>query len=627
MESSIRNICIIAHVDHGKTTLVDHILRQAGTYASHETLTERVMDSQDQERERGITILAKNAAFKIPDSEGNTVKVNIMDTPGHADFGGEVERVLGMADGAILLVDAAEGPLPQTRFVLSKAIERKLPVALFVNKVDRQEVRGSDLMQKCVDKTFDLFVELGASDAQCDFPILFACGRDGICCEKEDEIEDMLSNKSNYSLKPLFEKVLAFPEPQKSDGAPQLLVSNVVYDDYIGFMALGKVKQGTLSKGMPVVRMGVNAKGEPTNEKFQATKLITFSAGTKQEETDLITCGDIGLVAGCSSFEIGDTVGTEDSEALPRIEVEKPTMRMLFSVNTSPGSGTDGKAIQSRELRERLMREVRNNVALQLENAAEPDQFYMQGRGELQFSIIIETMRREGLEFMVGRPAVLIRQEGEERFEPFEKLSLDIPEEVGSDVTQMFQQRKGKLVSYEKSNTNADAPRVRIEIEIPTRGTIGINSRFKTLTKGSGLISSEALGYQKHQGDIVSRKSGSIVADRSGKTTAYALFQIQQRGQLFLSEGEETYEGMIIGECAKENDINVYASRPKKLTNIRTSSSDGITILQGIKRMSLEQYIEWIDDDDWIEITPSKIRLRKKVLAANQRSVRRGEKV
>ena len=623
MASSIRNICIIAHVDHGKTTLVDHILRQAGTYASHESLTERVMDSQDQERERGITILAKNAAFKTTDKNGNTVKVNIMDTPGHADFGGEVERVLGMADGAILLVDAAEGPLPQTRFVLTKAIERKLPVVLFVNKVDRQEVRGSDLMQKCVDKTFDLFVELGASDEQCDFPILFACGRDGICCEKEDQIEDMLENKSKYNLGPLFEKILDFPEPEKIEGAPQLMVSNVVYDDYIGFMALGRVRQGKITKGMPVIRMGVNEKGDPVKEKFQAAKLITFSTGTKQEEVDEITCGDIGLVSGCSSFEIGDTVGTEESEALPRIAVEEPTMRMLFSVNTSPGSGTDGKAIQSRELRERLMREVRNNVALQLENAAEPDQFYLQGRGELQFSIIIETMRREGLEFMVGRPAVLMQQDGEKKLEPFEKLSLDIPEDVSSDVTQMFQQRKGKLVSYEQTSASVESPRVRIEIEIPTRGTIGINSRFKTLTKGSGLISSEALGYQPHSGDIISRKNGCIVADRTGKTTAYALFQVQQRGMLFIGEGEEIYEGMIIGECAKENDINVFASRPKKLTNIRTSSSDGITILQGIKSMSLEQYIEWIDDDDWIEITPSKIRLRKKVLAANQRSVRR----
>ncbi len=623
MHKDIRNICIIAHVDHGKTTLVDHLLKQAGTHQAHENIAERVMDSEDQEKERGITISAKNAAFTLGDT-----KVNIMDTPGHADFGGEVERILGMADGAILLVDAAEGPLPQTRFVLSKAIEKNLNIILCINKVDRQEVQGNDLVTQCVDKTFDLFVELGATDEQCDFPIVYACARDGICCSTDDGIPKMLAGEDHKDLKPLYDLIKNLPSPiDKSDAELSMMVSNISYSDFIGFMALGRIRSGVISVGDTVYRHGVDEKGNPMKKKFQVSKLLEFK-GLIQEEVKSIGAGNIGLVAGCDDYQIGDTIGGEETVPLERIVVEKPTMSMIFSVNTTPKSGADGKAIQSRELRERLIKEVRNNVALQLENAPEADQFYLMGRGELQFSIIIEKLRREGLEFMVGRPFVLMKEdESGEKQEPFERLTIDVPDASSSDVTNMFQQRKGVLMGFEQIQGNSEVQRVKMTIEIPTRGILGMNSRFKTLTRGAGILSSEIIGYREHQGEIAHRKVGSIIADRAGKTTAYALVQIQQRGQLFLGEGIDVYEGMIIGECAKENDINVFANRPKKLSNVRSSGSDGLTILHGTKKMSLEQCIEWIDEDEWIEITPVNVRLRKKVLPANMRSVKRADRV
>lgn len=620
---NLRNICIIAHVDHGKTTLVDYLLKQAGTFASHEVTADRMMDSDSQERERGITISAKNASFRL----GN-VKVNVVDTPGHADFGGEVERIMDMVDGAILLVDAVEGPLPQTRFVLQKAIEKNLKIVLCINKVDRPEAIGSPMISECVDKAFDLFIELGASEEQCDFPIIYACARQGWCTKDADAIPTFLEGGGERTLKPLFDEILAIPAPVVDDSADlQMLVSNIAYSDYLGNLALGRVRAGTAKRNQGLIRHGVNSAGSATIEKFQVFRLLSYE-GMKQVEVEELRAGDIGLIAGCENLEIGDTLAGPNADPLPRIKVEEPTMRMIFSINTTPNSGREGKAIQSRELRQRLLNEVRNNVALRFEDTETADQFYVLGRGELQFGILIEKMRREGYEFMVGRPNVLMRTDADGvRLEPMEKMFLDLPEVCAGEVTKMYQQRKGELLTYDAAAAIGNGePRVRLTFKIPTRGMLGTNSMYKTATRGSGLISSESLGYEPHTGTIHHRFTGCLIADRAGKTTEYALSKIQERGVLFVDEGIDVYEGMIIGECAKENDLNVNAVLPKKLTNIRTTGSDGLTNLYGIKKMSLERCIEWIDDDEWIEVTPKSIRLRKKVLPSNMRSVRKADK-
>ena len=624
MSRNIRNICIIAHVDHGKTTLVDFLLKQAGTFKSHEVTSERMMDSDSQERERGITISAKNASFMLGD-----VKVNVVDTPGHADFGGEVERIMDMVDGAILLVDAVEGPLPQTRFVLQKASEKKLKIVLCINKVDRPEAVGSTMVAECVDNAFDLFVELGASDEQCDFPIIYACARQGWCTNDADAIPTFLEGGGQRNLKPLFDEILAMPEPKGDEKADlQMLVSNIAYSDYLGNLALGRITTGSVRKGQDILRHGVDENGKSTIQKFPVFRLLSYE-GMKQVEVDELIAGDIGLIAGSEILEIGDTLSGLNGKALPRITVEEPTMRMIFSINTTPNSGRDGKAIQSRELRQRLQNEIRANVALRFEDCEGADQFYVLGRGELQFGILIEKLRREGYEFMVGRPNVLMRTDGEgNKLEPIEKMILDLPESCSGDVTKMYQQRKGELLSYEAaSSAGTSEQRVRLTFQIPTRGMLGTNSMYKTATRGSGLISSESLGYKPHAGQIFHRFTGCLIADRAGRTTEYALSKIQERGQLFLGDGVEVYEGMIIGECAKDNDLNVNPVLPKKLTNMRTTGSDGITTIYGIKKMSLEKCIEWIDDDEWIEVTPKTVRLRKKALPANMRSVRKIDKV
>jgi len=620
MSKNLRNICIIAHVDHGKTTLVDYLLRQAGTFQAHETVAERMMDSDSQERERGITISAKNASFMLGD-----VKVNVVDTPGHADFGGEVERIMDMVDGAILLVDAVEGPLPQTRFVLQKAIAKNLKIVLCINKVDRPEAIGSNMVQECVDKAFDLFVELGASDEQCDFPIIYACARQGWCTADADAIPTYLNGGGDRNLKALFNAILDVPAPTADEAAElQLLVSNIAYSDYLGNLALGRVAAGTVRRGQELLRHGM-ADGKPVTQKFQVLRLLSYQ-GMKQVEVDQIPAGDIGLIAGCETLEIGDTISGLGGAALKRITVEEPTMRMIFSINTTPNSGREGKAIQSRELRQRLANECRANVALRLEDTDQPDQFYLLGRGELQFGILIEKMRREGLEFMVGRPNVLLKKEDGVTLEPFERVILDLPEANAGEVTRMYQQRKGVLAAYEAMTlVGNEEQRVRLVFDIPTRGLLGTNSMYKTATRGSGLISSEAAGYKPHTGSIMHRLTGSLIADRSGSTTEYALASVQERGVLFIGDGVEVYEGMIIGECAKENDLNVNPVRPKKLTNVRSTGSDGLTNLYGIKKMSLEKCIEWIDDDEWIEVTPKSVRLRKKILAQNMRGLRKDD--
>ncbi|MEY4632479.1 MAG: hypothetical protein RIQ81_2599 [Pseudomonadota bacterium] len=626
--NSLRNVCIIAHVDHGKTTLVDHLLRQAGTFAAHQELSERVMDSMDLERERGITILAKNTAVNYKGT-----KINIVDTPGHADFGGEVERIMGMVDGAILLVDGAEGPLPQTRFVLQKALKCNHRVIVVINKVDRPECRGGERVREVVNQVFDLFVDLGATEEQADFPIIYACARQGWCTPNFDDIEDLTAGtKTGATLEPLFTTILDTVSPPKIDDRPDfsMLIANLSYSEYVGQLSIGRLMSGSARRNQQAVRRGVDAKGNPKDENFQVTRVYTFE-GLKHVEVDQITAGDIGIVAGCDNVEIGDTItGSTATPAMPRILVEKPTLAMIFSINTSPLSGQEGEAIQSRKLRERLQKEVRHNVALRFEDTEQPDQFRVLGRGELQFAILIEQMRREGFEFMVGRPVVLYQtDENGQRLEPMEKAVLDLPEVFASDVTRLFQERKGILTKYEAESlaSTGGQARVRLEIEVPTRGLLGMRSKYLTATRGEGLFSTELLGYAPHKGEIIHRINGALISDRDGETVEYALFGIEERGVLFLGPGKKVYEGMILGEHAKEQDLNVNACREKKLTNVRASGSEVLVTLQGLRKMSLEQCIEWIEDDEWIELTPESIRLRKKILKSNMRSVKREDRI
>lgn len=618
-----RNICTIAHVDHGKTTLVDGLFRQSGTFASHKEVAERVMDSGDLEKERGITIAAKNASFYLDDT-----KVNIVDTPGHADFGGEVERIMNMVDGAILLVDAAEGPLPQTRFVLQNAIAKGLKIIVCINKVDRQEVQGSGLIDRTVDKLFDLFIELGASDDQCDFPVVYACAREGWCTQDKEQVPQLVSKETTGDLSPLFKLILDLPEPDLnlSRQEPFMMVSHINYSEFVGSCALGKLEGARLNKNDTIYRHGVDDKGQPKKEKFVVTAMFAFK-GMEQVGVESLEPGDIGIIAGNDSFAIGDSLASEKATPGERINVESPTMRMIFSVNTSPFSGKEGKPLQSRELRERLLNETRANPALKLEDGDTKDQFFVYGRGELQFGILIETMRREGFEFMVGKPGVIYIEDGNGQLtEPYENLVLDLPEAYSGDVTRLFQERKGHLSSYENQPGLTTEPRIRLSFEIPTRGILGTKSIYLTATRGAGLMSSEYLEHRTYAGEMRNRTNGSLIADREGNTTAYSLNTIQQRGVLFVGEGTKVYEGMIIGENSRDDDLNVNAIRPKKLTNVRSSGSDGLTILQGTRKMSLEACLEWINDDEWIEVTPQNIRLRKKVLQANMRPVRKKDR-
>lgn len=620
-KNNIRNLSIIAHVDHGKTTLVDGILKQAGMFAAHSEVVERVLDSNDLEREKGITILAKNVSVEY---QGK--KLNIIDTPGHSDFGGEVERVLGSVDGAVLLVDAFEGPLPQTRFVLSKAIEQGLKIIVLLNKLDRSELKNNnDHIQNVINQCFDLFVELGASDEQCEFPVLYAVARDYWCTKDADKVEDLLAGKEQGSLQPLFDLISEFfPEPRiEKNEVFRMQLSNLMWSDYVGQLSIGKVVSGKVSQKDFVYCLGKDTNDQKKIKKFQVSNLYVFD-GTSHKEVQSLVAGDIGVLAGCNEVEIGDTyASSSDAKAFERISVEAPTLKMTFSINSSPTSGRDGEAIQSRKLRDRLLRECRANVALKFEEADQGDQFFLLGRGELQFAVFIETLRREGLEFMVGRPLVMYKKgENNQKLEPVEEATLDMQEEFSGDVTQMFQSRKGILKGYENLGYN----RIRLVFEIPTRGLIGTRSRYLTLTKGTGLFSAKLKAYEAFKGEMLVRKNGTLVADRSGKCTDYALSTLEDRGVLFIKPGTEVYEGMIIGEGARENDMNVNPVKPKKLTNIRTTSSDGIIILSGTRDMSLEEMIEWIDEDEWIECTPKNIRIRKKILASNQRSVIRKAK-
>ena len=598
----LRNIAIIAHVDHGKTTLVDAMLRQSGLYRSNERMVERVMDSMDLERERGITIMAKNTSVRY---EGT--KINILDTPGHSDFGGEVERVLKLADGVVLLVDASEGPLPQTRYVLSKALEQKLPVIVVINKIDRQDARPDEV----ISEVYDLFIDLDATDEQIDFPILYAISRDGIAKHS--------FSGEGVDLRPLFDQILkTIPAPVANPEAPlQVLVANLDYNEYVGRLAIGRVFNGTVSVGDQV--SVCQHDGKLTKTKI--TQLYTFD-GLKQVPIEVAPAGDIIALAGIEGINIGDTItSATDPRPLPRIVVDEPTISMIFGVNTSPFAGKDGQHVTSRKLRERLDKELLSNVAIRVESTESPDSFRVSGRGELQLSILIEQMRREGFELQVARPQVVTQRIDEQLCEPIELAVIDVPDQFIGVVTEAMGRRKGTMAKM----INHGHGRVRMEFEIPSRGLIGFRNEFLTETKGTGLLNTIFLRWGKWQGEMAGRGSGSLVSDRSGDATGYAIFNLQERGELFIKPTVQVYEGMIVGENSRDADLDVNIVREKKLTNMRASSADEALRLVPVREMTLEQAIEYIADDELVEVTPKAIRMRKKVLAANMRPKSRKE--
>ncbi|HUI67744.1 MAG TPA: translational GTPase TypA [Nitrospirota bacterium] len=594
--TDLRNIAIIAHVDHGKTTLVDTLLRQSGTFRDNERVQERVMDNIDLERERGITIMAKNTAVQY-----NGIKINIVDTPGHADFGGEVERTLKMVDGVLLLVDASEGPLPQTRFVLKKALELGLPPILVINKIDRPDARINEV----VNEVYDLFIDLDASDAQLDFPIVYTNARDGLAkLTMEDEGKD---------LQPLFDLIVnTIPAAEGNETAPlQLLVMNIDYNDYVGRLAIGRIFSGTVKIAEPI---GVVQQGGQM-VKTKVTSLYEFQ-GLKRVDTEKATVGDIVALAGIEGVNIGDTItDPENPKPLPRIAVDEPTISMLFSINNSPFAGKEGKFVTSRHLKERLEKELLYNVAIKVEPQEATDSFKVLGRGELQLAILIEMMRREGYELSVSQPETITKQRDGKTYEPMENLVIDCPEEFIGVVTQKLGTRKGRMTKM----SNNGHGRVRLEFRIPARGLIGFRSEFLTDTRGTGLLNHLFDGYEPWQGPIAKRATGALVADRPGKTTTYALYHIQPRGELFIKESTAVYEGMIVGENSREADIDVNVVKEKKLTNMRASGADEALRLVPPRLLSLEQALEFIKEDELVEVTPQTIRLRKKILEANKR--------
>lgn len=597
----IRNIAIIAHVDHGKTTLVDHLFRQSGLFRENQEVEDRVMDSMDLERERGITIAAKNCSVRWGD-----VKINILDTPGHADFGGEVERALLMVDGAILLVDASEGPLPQTRFVLKKALESRKRVVVVVNKIDRKDARPQEVLQEI----YDLFIELDASDEQIDFPVLYAIGKQGIAQHELDG--------AGTDLKPLFDTIISeIPGPEFEPTEPfQMLVSDLDYSEYLGRLAIGRVFHGDVKQNDALMCIGENGVPRP----LRVSKIQTYN-GVGFSETDHVVSGDIAILAGIEDVHIGDTICTvEEPKALPRVTVDEPTISMFFSINTSPFSGREGKYVQSGKLRERLIRETLSNVALEVEDAETTDAFIVKGRGEFQMAILIETMRREGYELSVGRPRVIFKEKDGKLLEPIEHLFIDCEESFTGIVTEKLSQRKGRMMNLVNHGNN----RVRIEFSIPSRGLIGYRNEFLTDTKGTGIMNSYLQGYEPHRGEFPTRLSGSLVADRQGESTGYALFNLEPRGTIFIEPGIPVYEGMIVGEHNRDNDLDVNACKPKKLTNMRTSSKDDAIVLTPVIPMTLEKAIEFIRDDEMVEVTPKSIRLRKVTLSTLDRHRQRG---
>jgi GTP-binding protein len=592
----IRNVAIIAHVDHGKTTLVDAMLWQSGIFRANEHVAERVMDSIDLEREKGITIMAKNTAIHY-----QGVKINIVDTPGHADFGGEVERTLTLVDGVLLLVDAAEGPLPQTRFVLKKALEAGLTPVVVINKIDRQDARAAEVL----DEVYDLFIDLDAAVEQLEFPVLYTDARKGIA-------KRSLADESK-TLAPLFETLLeTIPAPRfEEDHGLQLRAASLDWDDYVGRLIIGRIVNGRVRQYDRVAV--VHRDGSIENAKI--TVLYGYE-GLKRVEVPEASAGDIVAVAGIEAMEIGETIADPEKPiALPVMHIDEPTVAMLFSSNVSPFAGKEGKFVTSTQLRERLWREKRSNVALRVDETESPDTFKVSGRGELQLAILIEMMRREGYEMEVSKPQVITHEENGKTLEPMEHLVVDVPDDFIGAVTQKLGPRKGQMVKMVNHGTG----RVRLEYRIPARGLIGYRSEFLTDTRGTGLLNHLFDGYADWQGDIPHRASGAMVADRTGKTTAYAIDHLQPRGILFLGPGEPVYEGQVVGENARDNDLDVNITKEKKLTNVRASVSDEAVRLTPPHLMNLEQSIEWIREDELLEITPKSLRLRKKSLSGRRR--------
>jgi len=599
--TTIRNVAIIAHVDHGKTTLVDAMLRQSGIFRKNEAVAERVMDSNDLERERGITILAKATGVHYHD-----VKINIVDTPGHSDFGGEVERALKIVDGVILLVDASEGPLPQTRYVLMKALEAHLPQIVVINKIDRPDAR----IQEVLNEVYDLFIDLDATEDQLSFPVIYTNGKEGFA--RTDFAKPEVEGEPE-TLQPLFELILKNIPPPGGypDNILQLLVANLDYSDYLGRLAIGRVFNGTLNLGDEVSI----AKLDGSFHKTRITKLYSFE-GLKRVDETVGRTGDILAIAGVEGITIGETVtSAETPDPLPHIQIDEPTIAMTISINTSPFSGREGQYVTSRNIRDRLDKELLTNVSIKVEEAGGPDSFKVMGRGELQLAILIEMMRREGYELSVCKPEILTKKIEGVLSEPVELLVIDCPENFVGVVIEKLGSRKGKM----EKMVNHGSGRVRLEFKIPSRGLIGLRSEMLTDTKGTAIMNSLFSGYIEWQGEIPSRPTGSLIADRAGRTTGYALFNLQERGDMFVSPGTEVYEGMIVGENARDSDLDVNIVKEKKLTNMRASSADEAIRLVPPRLLNLEQAIEFIRDDEFVEVTPTSIRLRKKVLKQNQR--------
>ena len=593
---NLRNIAIVAHVDHGKTTLVDAMLWQSGTFRANQEVRERVMDSMDLEREKGITIMAKNTAIHYGD-----VKINIVDTPGHADFGGEVERTLRMVDGIMLLVDAAEGPLPQTRFVLQKALQLGLPAIVIINKIDRQDARSSDVL----DEIYDLFIDLDATEEQIEFPVLYAVARDGKCTT---DLDAPLTD-----LRPLFEAIVRhLPAPTGDPEASlQVLVTNVQPDQYLGPLAIGRVMQGTLRNKQPVTLCHRDGRQSSAT----VTALFEYE-GLQRVNTDEAGPGDIVAIAGMSGIGLGESIAAaENPEPLPPVRVDEPTISMEFRINDSPFSGREGQYVTSRNLRDRLMKEAENNLAIRIEETDSPDRFIAFGRGELQMAILIEQMRREGYEFAVGMPQVLTREVEGKLYEPYERALIDVPEDFMGVVVQKLGMRRGIMTKM----VNHGSGRVRLEFEIPSRGLIGYRTEFMTDTKGTGLLTHLFDRFRPWAGEIVHRTSGALVADRPGRVTPYAIVNLQERGELFVGPNEEVYAGMIVGENSRDADLDVNITKEKKLTNMRASTAESFEKLVPPRRMSLEELIEFVREDELIEVTPKAFRLRKRLLDANER--------
>jgi GTP-binding protein len=593
----IRNIAIIAHVDHGKTTLVDGMLKQSGIFRQNQKVEERVLDSNALERERGITILAKNTAITY-----NGIKINIVDTPGHADFGGEVERVLKMVDGVLLLVDAFEGPMPQTRFVLKKALALDLPAIVVINKIDRPDAR----VKQVEDEVLELFIELGADDSQIDFPVVYASAKDGIAKYSMDEPSD--------NLKPLFDTIVNYiPAPTGDPEAPvQVLITTLDYDDYVGRIAIGRVFRGTIVSGKEYAI----CKKDGSISRTKVSNLYEFM-GLKREDARDATIGDIVAVTGIQDIDIGETIAdVENPEPVPYVNIDEPTLSMIFSVNNSPFAGQEGQYVTSRHLRERLFKEAKSNVSLRVEETDSPDSFKVSGRGELHLSVLIETMRREGYEFQVSRPMVIIKEVNGKKMEPMESVVIDIPEEYMGVVMEKMGARRGQLTNMENMGNGV----LRLEFEIPTRGLLGYRSEFMTDTKGEGILNAVFSGYTPYKGEIPTRSRGALVAFESGESNTYGLYNAQDRGTLFIGPGVRVYEGMIVGENSRPGDLDINVCKKKHVTNLRSSTADEALRLTPPKEMTLEKCLEFIEDDELVEVTPENIRMRKAVLSRQDRA-------